>query len=419
MPALARYGTEDGLGSSDCSFSGQNSAWTDTDGEMWVATTKGLTMIPPAAPEEPSSVSPALLDRIVVNGVDADLAKLKSFGPSINRIDIHYTAIALGHAEDMKFRYKLEGWDEKWVEAGSRKTASYTNLPRGRYVFHVATSNRFGPWNEMKTPLGFDILGHSYQEPWFYLTAVLLIGATLVVAHYRRLTTSRAYLAQVMRHRLGERARIARDIHDTLLQGVIGLSLVLDSAEQGTADPEMRRTLTNALKQIDHLVADTRLAMLEMRPAGLERRRLAEALVDFSSSIESRFHLKCSVQIDVPVAMIADPVESELFRIAQEATMNAVRHAKASSVHLALEIQRRWVTLCVEDDGCGFDPAGPSSGSGLRNIRERAERLGGTAAISSSSNGGTKITVRFPIPSRFRSQLRRLSGRTYAERDLL
>src|SRR5262249_12390659 len=298
------------------------------------------------------------------------------------------------------FRHKLEGIDSKWVDNGDSRQASYAHVPAGRYTFRVsATTIGNDDWSEQPAVWTFAVQPMWYQTPIFY-TAVLLTAAAGLWASWRlRVRQIRSHFAAV----LAERARVGREIHDTLLQSLVGTALEIDhlSTELNKPLKRIKQELDRIRGQVDHSVGEAQQFIWDLRSPDLEESDLAGTLQDRLDRITAASHLAFHfVTVGTPRRLPAH-VQRQVVRIAQEAVVNAVRHAGASELQVELSDLDEAVHVRVVDNGRGFDPDAtqpPGTGHwGLSIMRERAEQIGGTFTISSRPDGGTAIQLRAPL----------------------
>jgi signal transduction histidine kinase len=298
----------------------------------------------------------------------------------------------------VRYRYILEGFDKQWTQAGSRRNAYYTNLPPRHYRFRVQAANEDGIWNETGAEVAFAIKPRFYRTLWFSgLAGLLLIG--IIFAVYRiRVRAIRSRFNAI----LAERTRLAREIHDTLAQGFVGVSMQLEL----TAHLLAQSRVGEASRQVDRTrdlvrdgLADARRSIWDLRAAGTQATlpmRLAH-LVERSATE----HLKTDVEIGGMYRALSPSLENEVFRIAQEALANAVRHSEAACVALNLRYHPNELTLTVSDNGKGFqttDTTLPAKGHfGLQGMRERAGQIGGMLRVESSPESGTTVTLSVPL----------------------
>jgi ligand-binding sensor domain-containing protein/signal transduction histidine kinase len=392
------YDTSDGMGSRECNGGSQPAGWKAKDGRLWFPTAGGVTMIDPAKikiNDQPPSV---VLERIAVDGHFIDPAKDAELGPGKEKFEFYFTGLSFLSPERVRFRYRLVGFDKEWIDGGTRRDASYTNLLPGRYTFDVIACNGDGLWNETGAIFSFRLRPRFYQTYWFYAACALIIAAVGWLLYRLRVRQIRGRFAVV----LAERTRMAREIHDTLAQGYVGISLQLQALAGKLKDsPEdVRSHLDLASKMADTSLTEAYRSIWELRPQALEGGDLAGAI----SSVAEQMLVGTSVRLDVRVrgsfTGLPAAVEVNLLRICQEAVANAVKHAAPRRITIRLTREKGQVRLQVADDGKGFESTKPPSADigrfGLISMRERANQIGGRLTVSSKPGHGTDVEVEVP-----------------------
>ena len=372
------------------------------DGAFWFVTAGGLAVAD--LNRSPFSFDdkavPAVIERLVVNDHDLGFASGTRLRQTA-RLHVDYTALSLAAPSKIRFRYKLEGFDPDWIEAGAHRQAVYTNLQPGSYRFRVAamTADR---WSEANEPLAFLIEPFFYQTRWFALTGALAVGLLVWVVWQLRIRQVHKEFALV----LDERTRIARELHDTLLQGFVGVALQCTAVSQllETSPETAKDRLERIRSRVEHYIREARESIWDLRSSGRPNS-------DFVDTLRSACELILSGRKDLRLdfSVVGRPfrctrqVEEQLLRVGQEALMNAVKHADASHVQVALVYATKSVHLKVSDDGRGFDPAGVPSAAGrhwgLTNMRERVEQINGHLTLASTEGRGTRLEVIVPVLS--------------------
>ena len=372
-------------------------AWKDAGGRLWFGTERGVLMVDPArlrVNDRPPAVriEEATADaRPLGRGVDNNVP------PGAGNLTFRFSAITLLEPHKSLHRYRLEGFDDVWVEAGDRRVAQYTNIPPGAYRFHVQGSNADGVWNQAGDVIAFRLRPHFYQTAWFYAAATLAALLVLVLLWRQRVRgLRREYLGA-----LAERSRVARELHDTLLQGMSAAALRLRGLRRRLgADADAARDL----EAIDSLVV-TALQETRQFLGGLRGQDgaadLALALARLANRLTENRQIACAVVVEGQAARLPDEVKGDLFRIAQEAIHNAVKHAGPRRIEVKLRYEPRGAALTVADDGCGFEQSaalGAADGHfGLVGMRERATRVG-DFRLTSRPGQGTTVEVRVSLP---------------------
>jgi signal transduction histidine kinase len=296
------------------------------------------------------------------------------------------------------------GSDTAWQDAGSRREAFYTNFGPGSYRFHVTAANEDGVWNEEGAAVDFTIPPSITQTGWFLLVWVAGLGMLIWVAYLARVRQVAAGMRVRYQAGLDERARIAHELHDTLLQGFTGITLQLRAIERLLAHrpAEGAEALKNVLATADTTLRDARHMIWDLRAVELESHDLAGALEAAArsavagSGVELAFAVRGEPR-RLPVAM-----ETTALRIGREAVLNAVKHGAPSTVHVAVEYGTRELTVRVRDDGAGMSPGAmeqqrAGEHMGIAGMRDRAQRAGGTLDIASAHGGGTTVSLVLPI----------------------
>jgi len=391
------FSSADGLRSRETATNSHPSAWRSHDGHLWFATPKGLVEVDPAHFPVNSTPPPVALERFFVDDV---LQALPAAGAAVRieaghvHFQFDYAALSFTAPQKVRYRFKLEGFDRDWTEAGVRRTAYYTNIPPGKYTFRVQAANNDGVWNTEGAAFRFELRPHFYQTIWFYLLLAALVAALVVVLLRRRLLVAERQFHAV----LGERNRIAREIHDTLAQGYVGISVQLEVL----AELLRMNKVEAASKHLDTTRGYVREGLNEARQSiwalrsqdadettlPVKLRRLVEAAG--GHGVEAKFSLFGAYRPLPPGS------EQEILRVAQEALHNVQKHAGAKHISMQLEYGPAEIALEVRDDGCGFVAEGqPKAGHyGLVGMRERAAALGGTLEVTSEPGEGSVVRLR-------------------------
>ena len=392
------FDTSDGLRATEAALS-NSPGFRARDGRLWFATAQGVSVVDPALVSADAPAPPVRIESVTVDG---SRAILPEYRPGRGEVTIEYTALAFRSWSKLAFRHRLEGLDSDWVSAENRRTAYYSTLPPGDYRFLVMASNRDGVWTGAPTTLAFSIRPPFYQTPPFY--AACLAGALGLVfaVHRLRLRQIHARLTTV----IDERTRIARELHDTLAQGLAGLGLQIDAAlgilPQEPALLRVRRQLEQGLSMVRASLAEVRRSIWVLRAqTARDASGLASSLSESLAQLTTDAGIGLSVEVSGEPGPVAPDLERSLLRIAHEAVTNAVRHAGAHTIAIGLHFDRDHLRLRVRDDGRGFDPeASPlkvrSDHFGLVGISERARSLGGELRLESRPGQGTEIDCRLP-----------------------
>jgi signal transduction histidine kinase/ligand-binding sensor domain-containing protein len=394
------YGVEDGLRSAQCAPANPTAAGgvRTSDGELWFTTSRGLAIFDPGTQPQPRLAPAPYLVEMRANGEPVDVERAAKLPPESQRVEFRYTALHLSAPEQVQYSYKLEGVDPEWVPAGSRRTTNYNSLRHGHYRFLVRASLAGGPAAER--PYDFEVLPHFYDTAWFRVLAVALAVAAAWGLYGLRLRQIRLRFALV----LEERARLAREIHDTLAQGFVGISSQLDAVAMCLTDEASaaRKYLDMARKMARHSLTEARRSVMDLRSSALEGQDLASALESGARAWTAGGGVAVTVDADGEAGDLPQAMEQHLLRIAQEAVTNVLKHAGATKIAIRLHTAERKLRLRIEDNGRGFEQQDVFSSLGghfgLLGMRERAERLGGELRLESRPGVGTEVEVTVPLP---------------------
>jgi ligand-binding sensor domain-containing protein/signal transduction histidine kinase len=403
---VAVYGTADGMNIREASGDSHPSAWKATDGRLWFATLDGVSVVDPEHMPLNRVPPPVVLEQVLVDDQERAPGGELDLQPGAHRLEFRYAGLSFVAPQRVRYRYRLEGFDHDWVDAGSRRSAFYTNLSPGRYRFRVMAANNDGVWNTGGASLGLRLRPHFYQTWWFYTALALMLGGLGYLVYRWRVLEVEARWAAVLR----ERSRIAREIHDTLAQGFVGISVQLELMAQmlkgvrtpGTAKPEadqIDHQIEQMRAQVQASLADARTSIWDLRSAGSSAQDLPARMSRTSTQLAAGSSTKVYLQVKGTYRPLARKMEEELLRIGQEAVANALRHARATRVDVELVYAPGQVSLHVDDDGCGFLPEtnGLEGHYGLRGMRERAQEIAAALSLDSAPGAGTRVRVEVPL----------------------
>jgi ligand-binding sensor domain-containing protein/signal transduction histidine kinase len=397
------FGAADGLRSREMATNSHPSAWRSRDGHLWFATPKGLVEVDPAHFPINTVPPPVALERFAVDDVSQAL-HTAGFVMQIPAGHVHfqfdYAGLSFTAPQKVRYRYMLEGFDHGWTEAGARRTAYYTNIPPGRYTFRVQAANNDGLWNTEGAALTFELRPLFYQTAWFYVLLLLAAAGLVLWLLRRRLRLAESEFRAV----LGERNRIAREIHDTLAQGYVGISVQLEVLAELLRQHKVEaaaRHLDLTRGNVREGLADARQSIWALRSQDsgettlpVRVRRIVEGAG--GHGFESSFSIYGAYRPLPP------GTEREILRVAQEAIHNVKKHAGARNLSVQLEYGPAEIALEVRDDGSGFavgeELESPPGHYGLTGMRERAAAIGGTLEVTSEAGEGTAVRLRAPAP---------------------
>jgi signal transduction histidine kinase/ligand-binding sensor domain-containing protein len=375
-----------------------------SDGRLWFATSRGIAWLDPVALHQNLNAlpPPVMITSVLSNGKAYPGSSDLALPAHTDRLEINYTALSLAIPERVLFRYRLDGVDSDWQDAGTRRQAFYTHLPPGNYRFHVIACNNDGVWNETGASVGIGIKPAFYQMWWFILLAALAAGALLWWAIRLRIRSIAQQLQARLAERVAERERIARELHDTLLQSLFGLTLRFHTAADRLplGDPA-REALDDALQQSDRVMQEGRQRVLNLRSPQAERLNVADALWEVGHQLRAIHPANYEVSVEGRPRTLDPIAQEEILLIGREAVTNAFRHSGGQNITARLSYHSGALRLCVSDDGRGIDEGVLKSGYrsghwGLPGMRERATKMRGELRVGRSNSGGTEIDLQVP-----------------------
>ena len=394
--AFRFYDASDGLAGMPSRY---NNAVRRVDGTLWFVTGRGLTSLEPSRLSVSRPAPAVRIETVNVNGSHFEPTSPLVLPAGATNIQIDYTALTFFSPRKVRFRYLLEGFDESWTNAGTRREAVYTKVPPGSYRFRIAARSSEGIWNEEDTLLDLAIPPTFYQTRSFYAFCVLGAAATALFGWRARMQRVKHHFKLV----LAERVRLSREIHDTLLQSLVGVALQLDAASTSieSRSAQDAKRLGQMRDQVEHYIREARQSIWNLRSTALQIADLSTSLREVAAHGVQGTGVKVDFTVTGQSSRCPAAVEQQLLRIGQEAIVNVVRHADAHRVQIELHFADDSVRLNVSDDGRGFDPSArthhPGQHCGLLIMQERAEQVGGSFAVSSRFRGGTAVSVTIPL----------------------
>jgi signal transduction histidine kinase/ligand-binding sensor domain-containing protein len=390
------------------------------DGRLWLTGVDGLTVVDPHHTAFNKLPPPVDVERLVADRTPYNASAPQQLPARVRDLEIGYTALSLVAPERIQFRYILEGRDREWQEAGNRRSAIYTDLAPGSYRFHVIASNNSGVWNTQGAALDFSIAPAYWQTVWFRaLCVVAFLGLLWTLYQLRLRQVTRAFELG-LEARVAERTRIARELHDTLLQSFQGLLLRFQTAARllPTRPVDAKEVLESTMDQAEQALADGRNAVQGLRPSAVESYDLTDAIKSVGEELAadpaSERFIPLSLRVEGAPRKLQPIVRDEIYRIAGEALRNSYRHSGATRIEVELQYDERHFELRVRDDGKGIDSkflseAGHGKHFGLSGMRERAAMIGGKLTLWTSPDSGTEIELTVPGSLAYRASLRRRS----------
>lgn len=391
-----------------------------SDGRLWFATNHGVAWIDPARIRRNGLPPPVVIRSLIAGDKTYAAATNLRLPERTTNLQIRYTALSLSIPERVRFRYRLEGAEQAWRDAGPRREAFYTNLQPGSYRFRVIAANDDGVWNETGAALDFVITPAFVQTKWFVALCVIAAAGVLWVLVLLRLRQFSAQMHGRLQERLIERERIARELHDTLLQGVQGLILRFQSvSERIPATEPARQMMEKALDRADEILIEGRDRVKDLR-SPMATADLAQAFAIVGEDLAQDYPAGFRVVVEGVVRDVHPLVREEVYGIGREALINAFHHAQAQQIEVELIFDRSELRLHFRDDGHGIeakilDAGGRHGHFGLAGMRERAQKIRARIDIWSRPGAGTEVDLRIPAAMayaavRSRSRWDRLRG---------
>jgi ligand-binding sensor domain-containing protein/signal transduction histidine kinase len=399
---VREYGLADGLKGIE-GVKRDRSVLADPGGRIWFSMNRGLSVVDPIRTTNNSAPALVHVEAVSVDGNPVGARGPIRISSARQRITFNYTGLSLSNSERVRYRYRLDGFDRDWSEPVTTRTAIYTKLSPGSYHFRVMASNSDGVWNsaEVTLPLQVDPL---WWQTWWFRILVLVMGGAVILDFCRsRMNRLARQYNMRLEERIGERTRIAQDLHDTLLQGVLSASMQLHVADdQLSSDSPAKPTVSRVLEVMGQVIDDGRNTLRGLRSSTRDSDNLETAF----SRIPRELGVPQPIDFRVIVEGRAQPlhpaVRDEIYRIGHEALVNAFRHSRASGIEVELEYADHQLRVLVRDNGCGIDPqvlrTGRDGHWGLSGMRERAARIGATLKVWSRTEGGTEVDI--TVPSR-------------------
>jgi signal transduction histidine kinase len=372
------------------------------DGKIWFLPRDGVSELDPRHLPYNRVPPPVHVEQLTADGKQYDPAR-GPLPPLVRDLTIDYTALSLVIPEKVHFRYKLEGQDKDWREVVNVREVHYTNLAPKHYRFVVKACNNSGVWNEEGAALDFAIAPAYYQTNWFRALCVAAFLVLLWTAYQLRLRQLARQFNMRLEERVGERTRIARELHDTLLQGAHGLLLRFEVVSQLWADrpKEAKEKLESAIKQTADFITEARDQVQGLRESTIQGNDLALAISTLGqdlATVSANHPPTFRVAVEGAARNLHPILRDEIYKTAAEALRNAFRHAQAQHIEVEIRYDNEQFRLRVRDDGKGIDAAILSREEreghyGLPGMRERATIMGAKLTVWSEVDAGTEVEV--------------------------
>ena len=366
------------------------------EGEAWFPSNLGpIHVLPLQSP--PLQPPPLIIQSVLADGQPVDKSKPVALRPGNGRLEVNFTPIRLGSQDGLRFSYLLDGFETNWSPATTVRTADYTNLPAGSYRFRVRTFEFSNPGAATEASIEIVQRPVFYRTWWSIACCVSLIGLLIYGIYRYRVKQMQSRLEAVVE----ERSRLAREMHDTVIQGCTGVSALLEAVSMSATQGEAGAGLMDVARvQLRSTIDEARDAIWNLRESDGNTNQLGENLDSMTRQVSEEFHLPVSCSIAGTPFPIRHPIAHDLLMVAREAVYNSMLHGHPTHVDVALSYKSRELIMRLEDDGRGFDPqqidAGNGHHFGLKGMRERIDRSGGKFRITSALGKGVHIEVRMP-----------------------
>ena len=394
---LTFYGLSDEVETTQIYGGRQPSGCLDANGDAWFPSDRGPIHILRNAMQT-ASLPPVRISEVLVNGRPVPVNQPIVMAPGNARLELQYAPILLRSQDGVRFRYKLDGFDANWIDASTRRVASYTNLPPGTFTFHVAAFEVNNPQAISEASLEITQTPRFYRTLWFVVLCILVI-AMLIFGVYRfRLWQMKMRYEAV----LEERGRLAREMHDTVIQGCTSISALLEAMTSvgQPGDSLTNELMEHARTQVGTTIDEARHAVWNLRQQRPSENSIGEALKGLAEQISKEFGIAVTCELTGKPFVLNQFATHELLMMAREAVFNAVLHAKPARIDISVRFAKKDVTLEIRDDGLGFDPsqirADEEHHFGLVGMRERVQSVGGRFHLESAVGRGTRVRIQIP-----------------------
>jgi signal transduction histidine kinase/ligand-binding sensor domain-containing protein len=402
------YGKQDGLLGTQ-GVSRDRSMTVDHFGRVWISLNHGIAVADPKLAYGDTAPDAARVESIFAEGKQVDLQASPEIAAGSRIVTFNFTGTNIASPERTRFRYKLDGSDHDWSNVVASRQVTYTNLGPGPYRFHVMASSSEGLWNGPETIIPFTIAKAYWQTWWFQALCVAVAVLGILLLYRLRIYFLTRQLNVRFQERLAERTRIAQELHDTLLQGVLSASMQLDLAEEQVPENSPAKPLLRRVLQLmGQVTEEGRTALRGLRATQSDNLSLEKAF----SRVRQELGVSEKIGYRVVAQSITRPlrpmIRDQVYRIGREALVNAFRHSSASSVKVEVDYASNYLRVMVSDDGRGIDPVVLQTGRdghwGLVGMRERSESIGGKLKLRSRVGAGTEIELIVPSAIAFEEQ---------------
>jgi signal transduction histidine kinase/ligand-binding sensor domain-containing protein len=411
------YDEKDGMLNIECNGGRIPAAIKTKDGKFWFPTMGGIAIINPEAEKVNPNPPPVVIESVAIDRKPVDTEKLQSairdsqfaieLSPGQSNIAIEYTGLSLIKSEQVKFRYKLEGLEENWIEAGTKRTVDYSYLPAGTYTFRLIAANANGIWNHEGAAIKIIVHPVFYRTWWFIGVLTLAISGLVWWIYHTRISRLRAiaeaktvFSRQLIESQEVERKRIASELHDGLGQVLVIIkNRAMLGINKGDDKERVAKELATISESASQALEEVREITNNLRPQLLDRLGLTKAIKAMLKKVSGVIEIES--EIDSIDNIFKENEEISIYRIVQESLNNVIKHSKATIVAVKIKRTENHVLIRVQDNGAGFvveAAKSKSGGLGLIGLKERSQLLYGELLIDSEIEKGTTIEVTIQIP---------------------
>jgi signal transduction histidine kinase len=406
------FSLADGLSSMQCP-TGHPAGFRTRDGNLWFATVDGVNVVDPKSALILQVVNNPIIEHLYLDGKEAAVTSDSQpivVGPGVSRIDIRYTSISLESRAEIRFRYRLVGQDQDWIDVGRQRSASFSQLKAGAYTFEVMAADSEGDWSGDITRVALVVRGVFWKSAYFQVSAflgVLTFAGFLINLRFRRqkqrIEIRNRFTKDVIENQEADRRRIARELHDSLEQNLLVIkNQAMLSAQDQRMHPDLKSRLDDISEISSSSIEEVQLIANNLRPYQIDRLGLAKAIESMLNKVSEVSGLEIERLVDDLPSTISPDLQMNIYRIIQEVLNNTVKHANATKMVLTLILAKNSLSLQIKDNGKGFQTegvreGGSINGHGLRGIEERVDLFGGTCVLQSSIGGGTEWKIRIPL----------------------
>ncbi len=400
------FGRDDGLVNITCNGGRWPAGIKTRDNKLWFPTQDGVAVIDPEAVPINQQPPPIIIESVKLDRASVAFGPHLQVAPGQEDLEIEYTALSFINSERLQFRYKLEGLNQDWINAGTRRTAYYSHLPPGEYVFRVIAANSDGVWNEEGQSLRIIVLPPFYRTWWFLTLVALTVTGVIWSGYQYRITqlkraqaVQQAFSRQLIASQEAERERIAAELHDGLNQSLVIIknraTLSLSDTTNSTRAFEQLEEIADAAT---HAIDESKEIAYNLRPFQLDRLGLTQAIESMLKNVSDANNINIVAEIEPIDGLILKESEINFYRVVQESLNNIVKHAQSTEVRVTVHREPSAISLTITDNGVGFTVGAVNTstkrGFGLIGLEERAKILGGALSLHSTPGEGTTVRMR-------------------------